>query len=412
MDLEFLDYLTDIDFLFYDLLPMVLVLLAAIGIDRLAKKIAKPVVQKFITKTKTKLDDIFLEQLVNKHLIHIFPFLVLFAFSWVFQDGEELVLRVCQAVVATLLLLTFGSLLDVINDLYETSEKTSNKIPIKSHLEILKILVYVVGFVSILAMLTGTSPWFFITGVGVFTAIILMIFKDTILSFVASIQISSSDLFREGDWIEVPSYGADGDVVDISLHSVKVQNWDKTVTVIPTYKFLEASFKNWRGMTDSGGRRIKRSLNIDMNSLRFVDEEMLHRLRKISDLKDYIDEKRKEIDEYNREHGFQDDVVSGRQMTNIGTFRAYVEAYLRRSEKLHPKLTFLIRQLEPGTHGLPIQVYVFTNDVAWVNYEHIQADIFDHLLAVVPEFGLRVFQNPTGEDFKAMAQVSSTGPMT
>ena len=391
----------DKDFILGYVLPVLAVLIFSVIVDRVAKKYAKPAVKKWIKRTETTIDDLLLERVINARLIHILPFLVIYAFAFVFQDAADIILRLSVTIISFIILLTIGALLDTFNEIYET-QKMTNKLPIKSHLQIIKIFFYVVGIVTILAQLTGQSPWFFITGVGVFTAIILLIFKDTILSFVASLQIASNDLFREGDWIEVPSYGADGDVIDISLHAVRVQNWDKTITVIPTYKFLEVSFKNWRGMQESGGRRIKRSINIDISSIRLCDEKMLARFRKISLLKNYMDQKERVIDEYNREHNVNlEELVDGRRLTNIGTFRAYIGAYLDHNGNIHPELTFLIRQLEPGPHGLPIQVYVFTSDTNWVNYEAIQADIFDHLLAVVPEFELRVFQNPTGSDFQS-----------
>jgi len=391
----------DKDFILGYVLPVLAVLVLSVIVDRVAKKYAKPAIKKRIKRTATTIDDLLLEKVINARFIHILPFLIIYAFAFVFKDAEDIVIRLSTAVISFIILLTIGALLEVFNEIYE-KQKMTNKLPIKSHLQIVKIFIYVVGIVTILAQITGQSPWFFITGVGVFTAIILLIFKDTILSFVASLQIASNDLFREGDWIDVPSYGADGDVIDISLHTVRVQNWDKTITVIPTYKFLEVSFKNWRGMQESGGRRIKRSINIDISSIRLCDGEMLARFRKISLLKKYMDQKERVIDQYNREHNVNlEELVDGRRLTNIGTFRAYIDAYLQHNGNIHPELTFLIRQLEPGPHGLPIQIYVFTSDTNWVNYEGIQADIFDHLLAVVPEFGLRVFQNPTGSDFQS-----------
>jgi len=406
------DYL-DRDFIQGYLLPVLGVLVLSIIVDRVAKICVKPVLKKWIKRTATTIDDLLLEKVINARLIHILPFLVIYAFAFVFQDSTDVVLRFSLTIISFIILFTIGALLDTFNDIYETRKK-GRGIEIKSHLQIIKIFIYVVGIVTILGQLTGRSPWYFITGVGVFTAIILMIFKDTILSFVASLQIASNDLFREGDWIEVPGYGADGDVIDISLHSVRVQNWDKTITVIPTYKFLEQSFKNWRGMRESGGRRIKRSINIDISSIRLCDQEMLARFRNIALLREYMKMKEEEVEAYNREHSVdRDEAVDGRRLTNIGTFRAYIDAYLKHNEKIHPKLTFLIRQLEPGPNGLPIQVYVFTNDINWVNYEGIQADIFDHLLAVVPEFGLRVFQNPTGDDFRELGRMTTgSGPRT
>ena len=256
------------------------------------------------------------------------------------------------------------------------------------------------GAIIIVGALLGRSPMVLLSGFGAMTAVILLIFRDTILSFVASLQISSNDLVRVGDWIESPKFGADGDVVDIALHTVKVQNWDKTFTIIPTYKLIDESFKNWRGMQQSGGRRIKRAVYLDISSIKFCDEAMVERFKKIQIIADYVAGKQEELKNHNAENEIDDSVlVNGRRMTNIGTFRAYVEAYLRHHKKIHQDMTFLIRQLPPGPTGLPLEIYVFTNDTAWANYEAIQADIFDHILAVIPQFDLRVFQEPTGKDF-------------
>jgi miniconductance mechanosensitive channel len=231
----------------------------------------------------------------------------------------------------------------------------------------------------------------------------MLIFKDTILGFVASIQLSGHDMVRIGDWIEMPKYGADGDVIDVSIHTVKVRNWDKTITTIPTYSLVSDAFKNWRGMSESGGRRIKRALHIDLNSIKFCTDEMLERFKKFSLLRDYISSRQEEISRYNQEHKTDtSQLINGRRQTNIGVFRAYIIAYLKNHPKIHKNMTFLVRHLEPTEHGLPVQIYVFSNDQVWANYESIQADIFDHLLAAVPEFELRVFQNPTGHDFASL----------
>ncbi|MCK4750520.1 MAG: mechanosensitive ion channel, partial [Bacteroidales bacterium] len=233
----------------------------------------------------------------------------------------------------------------------------------------------------------------------------MLVFKDTILGFVASIQLSANHMVKQGDWIEMPSHNADGDVIDISLNTVKVRNWDKTITTVPTYALVSESFKNWKGMEESGGRRIKRSINIDMNTVKFIDKEMAEKLKKIHLLKDHIETRQEEIRKYNEENQIDGSVlVNGRRMTNLGTFRLYIEQYLKHHPKVHQELTMLIRHLQPTEAGLPIEIYVFSNDQAWANYEAIQADIFDHILAVIPEFGLRVFQDPTGGDFQNLSK--------
>jgi miniconductance mechanosensitive channel len=243
-----------------------------------------------------------------------------------------------------------------------------------------------------------------LSGIGAMTAVILLIFKDTILSFVAGIQITGYDLIHVGDWIEMPEYGADGDVIDIALHTVKVQNWDKTITVIPTHKLTENSFKNWRGMQQAGGRRIKRALYIDQNSVSACNDEMIERFSKINLIADYVQKKKEELEKHNRENKIDSSVkVNRRQMTNIGTFRAYAQAYLEKHSKINHSLTTMVRQLPPGPNGLPMEVYAFTNTTEWLAYESIQGDIFDHLLSVVPEFDLHIFQNPAGMDFRKLA---------
>ena len=225
----------------------------------------------------------------------------------------------------------------------------------------------------------------------------ILVFKDTILSLVSSVQISSNDLFKIGDWIEAPQFGADGNVIDIALHSVKVQNWDKTICVVPTNQLINSSFKNWRGMSESGGRRIKRSIKINMKSIKFCSDSMIEKFKTIYLLKDYMEEKLKEINVHNIDKKINEaDVVNRRSLTNVGTFRAYIKFYLKNNAKIHNDMTFLVRQLAPQSDGLPIEIYVFSNDTNWVNYEAIQSDIFDHLLAILPEFDLEVFQNLTG----------------
>ena len=233
------------------------------------------------------------------------------------------------------------------------------------------------------------------------TAIILLVFKDTILGLVASVQLSTNDMVRIGDWIEMSKYGADGPVIDVSLHTVKVQNWDKTITTIPSYALISDAFRNWRGMTESGGRRIKRAFYVDMATIKFCTPEMLDRFEEYELISEYVKGRREEIAEYNKEHAVDTrHLINGRNMTNIGTLRAYIAAYLRRHPKINQKLTFLIRYLAPTEHGLPVEVYVFSADQVWANYEAIQADIFDHILAILPMFELRAFQYPTGADFR------------
>jgi len=303
------------------------------------------------------------------------------------------------------------SLLSSINDIYRTVRKTGGA-PIRGYIDAAKIIAYVLGAIFILAILTNRSPWGLLSVLGGLTAVTMLVFKDTILGFVASIQLSGTDMVRIGDWIEMPSHGADGDVIDISIHCVRVQNWDKTISTIPTYALTANAFKNWRGMSDSGGRRIKRAINIDMNSIRFVTDNELKNLSKISLITEYVEGKKQEIASYNQQHGVDTSVlINGRRQTNIGIFRAYIIAFLRHHPQINRDMTFLVRHLKPGEHGLPIEIYVFSSDKVWANYEAIQADIFDHLLAALPVFELRVFQTPSGYDFRHIGKNSevSTG---
>ena len=291
-----------------------------------------------------------------------------------------------------------------VREIYYKSDVSEQR-PIRGYLDGIKIVAYVMAGIFIVSVLTGKSPWGILSILGGFTVVLMLVFKDTILGFVASIQLSGHDMVRVGDWIEMPKYGADGDVIDVTIHTVKVRNWDKTITTIPTYSLVSDAFKNWRGMSESGGRRIKRAIHIDLSSIKFCNDEMLERFRKFDLIKNYIAEKQEEISRYNKEHTLNpEQLINGRRQTNIGVFRAYIIAYLKNHPKIHQGMTFLVRHLEPTQYGLPIQIYVFSNDQVWANYEAIQADIFDHLLAAVPEFELQVFQNPSGYDFSRLVE--------
>jgi len=361
----------------------------------------------WIKHSKTKWDDVLIEKKVFTPLAYIVPALIIYFGIGIFPKISQIIQRVIITFIFFLIILMLDRLLSSVLTIYETYP-ISKKRPIKGYIQIAKLSLYLLGLVLAISILIGKSPWIFLSGIGALTAVILFIFRDTILSFVASIQIITNDLVRLGDWIEMPKYGADGIVVDMALHTIKVQNWDKTVINIPTYKLIEESFKNWRGMQEAGGRRIKRALLIDQTSVKFLKDEDIKRLENIKILKGYIQNKRKEIDEYNKQLGIDDsEPVNGRRMTNLGTFRAYIEAYLRAHPKIRQDMTFLVRHLAPTAEGLPLEIYVFTNDIRWANYESIQADIFDHLLAAIPHFKLRVFQKPTGYDLKDISLITS-----
>lgn len=276
---------------------------------------------------------------------------------------------------------------------------------IKGYVQVVKIFLYILGtgiFVSILFQKDLTT---FFAGLGAMAAVLMLIFKDSILGLVAGVQLSANDMVRLGDWVQMDSRKADGAVIDISLNTVKIQNWDKTISTIPTYALVSESFTNWRGMEESGGRRIKRSVNIDMSSIHFLSKKEIDKLKKIQIIKEYLEQKELEVEMYNTEQGIDGSVpVNGRQLTNLGTFRKYVEEFLKRHPKISKDMTFLVRHLQPAEKGIPIEIYVFCNDTRWAYYEGVQADIFDHILAIIPHFGLRIFQNPTGEDIGRLAQ--------
>jgi miniconductance mechanosensitive channel len=308
--------------------------------------------------------------------------------------------RSILAYMIGVLLLVLNSLISAANAIYRTYEISKSR-PIKGYLQVVRIFITVIGIVVMVTTILNKSALGLLSGIGALSAVIILVFRDSILGLVASVQLSGNDMVRIGDWITVPSYGADGDVVDITLQTVTVQNFDKTIVTVPIYSLVSSSFKNWRGMSDSGGRRIKRSLSIDMNSVRFCTPEMIARFRKIDILGDYIDRKQQEIDEDNRTRKANtSEMINGRRMTNLGVFRAYIGAYLHDHPLIHDEMTFLVRQLQPTDKGLPLEIYVFSRDQAWARYEAIQADIFDHLLASISFFDLDVYQSPSSLDLR------------
>lgn len=322
----------------------------------------------------------------------------------IWLDGDSAFLPVIQTVTHLWILfyslLSLFSLLDTSEDIAKTT-KAGRELPLRGIFQSIKLIASILVIIFAIALLIGKSPVILFSGLGAMTAVGMLVFKDPILGFVAGIQLSANRMLSVGDWLEMPKYGADGDVIDINLTTVKVQNWDKTITTIPAYALISDSFKNWRGMSEAGGRRIKRSINIDTTSVKFLSDEDIARLRKAKLLSSYIEEKLTDITAYNKEYaGDSDSPVNMRKLTNLGTFRAYLAAYLKAHKNIHKDMTQMVRQLQPGESGVPLEIYAFTNDVAWVNYEGIQADIFDHIFAVAPEFGLRIYQTPTGYDIQ------------
>ena len=384
-------------------LALTAMILLAWLMDVVAKQRILAAISLIVKRTKFAWDDALLEHRVFERFGRLVPALVIY-FGIPFVPGvgpeaEAFIRHVAAAFMVAVVVLAIGALLTAVNDIYERFEMAAHR-PIKGYLQVGKIAVYVLGAVVVLATLMNRSPLIFLSGIGAMTAVLMLVFKDTLLSLVASIQLMSNDMVRVGDWIEMPKYNADGDVIDIALHTVKIQNWDNTITTVPTSKFIEDSFKNWRGMSESGGRRIKRSIWIDKGTIRFLSDEEITRFKRFALLRDYIEQKQKELRDYNEALGGEPGDVNMRRLTNIGTFRAYILNYLKNHPKIHQEKTLMVRQLAPTPHGIPLEVYVFTNDTAWSVYEGIQADIFEHVMALVPEFGLRLFQNPTGADFK------------
>ncbi|WP_393970095.1 mechanosensitive ion channel family protein [Kluyvera intermedia] len=318
------------------------------------------------------------------------------------SDAAQILTTVAQLWVMLYALLSFFSLLDVI---FNLSQKLSvaSQLPLKGIFQGVKLVSAILVGILIISLLLGQSPAILISGLGAMAAVLMLVFKDPILGLVAGIQLSANDMLKLGDWLEMPKYGADGAVIDIGLTTVKVRNWDNTITTIPTWSLVSDSFKNWSGMSASGGRRIKRSINIDTTSVHFLDEQEQQRLIQARLLKPYMDSRHEEITMWNQQHGGGESVLNLRKMTNIGTFRAYLNEYLRNHPRIRKDMTLMVRQLAPDNNGLPIEIYAFTNTVVWAEYESIQADIFDHLFAVVEEFGLRIHQSPTGNDIRALA---------
>jgi len=356
-------------------------------------------------RTETKYDDIIVKHLRPFRVAWLAPLIVIYFSAFILQEFEDLIQQVVLFLLLWVVVFTINALLSALNEIYETSPNFSG-VSIQGYLDISKILIILMGVILSISLITGESPLVLLTGLGALTAVLLLVFRDTILSIVASIQISTLDLIKEGDWIEVSSYGADGDVIDMSLHTIKVQNWDKTITVIPTYKMVEVAYKNWRGMQESGGRRIKRSITIDMGSIKFCDREMLDGFRKIDLIHNFLEERLKGVDQFHQENvGVIDSPLDGPQITNVEIYRTYIAAYLQSRDDIHQEgMTFLIRDLAPGRDGLPIEIYAFTKTTDWIKYEAIQGEIFDHLLAAAPNFDLRVFQEPTGMDFAGLAE--------
>ncbi|RUO42470.1 mechanosensitive ion channel family protein [Idiomarina aquatica] len=391
------------------------ILIVAVWFSQLVTKhILLRGIARLLSRTELGSDPSVGLKLIVGRIAQVVPALVLSAGIAYVPDIPDTLVSIIRNVAIAYIVLTlaraFSAAMTSANEIYMRRPDSHLK-PIKGYLQIAQIVVYVIAAVLIIAALIDKSPVILLSGIGAMGAVTLLVFQDTILSFVASIQLSSNDMIRVGDWIEMPQLNADGEVIDMALHTVRVQNWDKTITTIPTKRLISDSFKNWRGMQDSGGRRIKRSLFIDQTSIDFLSEAQIQSLKKLSLLGDYLDSKQAEIDDWNRALIAQGkDPMNTRQLTNIGTFRAYVLNYLKHHPKIHQGMTLMVRQLSPTPQGLPLEVYCFTNDIRWEVYEGIQSDLFDHLYAVLSRFDLHVFQETSGQDIRAsIAALSGSG---
>jgi miniconductance mechanosensitive channel len=370
------------------------------------KKYITKALEKVIRKTKSTYDDLLVDRFVLSRIANLVPAVIIYAMLGVIFEPfaqTDIIIhlqKLVSSVIVFIILWAFVALLGVINDIYNTFPYAKER-PIKGMIQIVQIAASFLTGIIIISIIFTIDISKILTGLGATAAILLLIFKDTILGFVASIQLSANKMVSNGDWITMPTYKTDGTVIDISLNTVKVQNWDKTITTIPTYKMVEDSFINWKGMEQSGGRRIKRSINIDMQTVKFCSAEMIERFRKIRLLKDYITQKEEEIVNHNalvEGQSTSESLANGRRLTNLGLFRKYLEEYLREHPMTLNNMTFMVRQLQSTEKGQPIEIYAFSKDQEWANYESIQADIFDHILAVISEFDLKVYQLPSGAD--------------
>ncbi|QLE83730.1 mechanosensitive ion channel [Shewanella sp. Scap07] len=360
-----------------------------------------------IQRSRVSWDDIFMRYRVLEKLAYVVPALVLSLLVPMalaeYHLLSSLTSRLLSVTIVILLVRAIFSAFDAVNEIADVN-LVSRRLPIKSFVQLFKLFLFFVAIIISISVLANQSPLIFLSGLGVATGLVMLVFRDTILGFVAGIQLAANRMVSPGDWIQMDKYGADGSVEEVSLTTVKVQNWDKTITMIPAYALVSDAFKNWRGMSESGGRRIKRSVVIDIDTVGFLTEEDQQRLGKINHLKSYLSQKQSELDQHNAAVIDAESPVNRRKLTNIGTFRAYMLAYLKQHPQIHQEMTLLVRQLESSKEGVPIEIYIFTNDTRWAVYEDIQADIFDHIFAILPEFNLKAFQAPSGADLRSLQQ--------
>lgn len=382
-----------------------IVLIIAFLADAVCRHMLLKAVAHVVKKTKATWDDIVFDQKVMIHLSRMVAPVIIYlfvpvAFAETGSSTLEFIQRICLIYILVVFLSFINSFLKAIYAVYSEKERLRDR-PLKGMLQTVQVILWFIGAIVIVSILINRSPVSLLAGLGASAAILMLVFKDSIMGFVSGVQLSANDMLKVGDWIAMPKYGADGTVIEVTLNTVKVRNWDNTITTIPPYLLVSDSFQNWRGMQESGGRRVKRSINIDMTSVKFCTPEMLEKYRKIRLLKDYIEKTEHIIQEYNEEHGIDNSIlVNGRRQTNLGVFRAYLTAYLKSLPEVNPRLTCMVRQLQPTDRGLPMELYFFSSIKDWVPYEGVQADVFDHVLAIIPEFDLQVFQSPSGRDFQ------------
>lgn len=380
-----------------------LMLLVSIIVDKIDRRILINLLHRLLDKTAPKVLELLEKHQALAKIAAIIPLLIISAFSPIALNPypvlSSLVTTLCDIAIVIKIASFIFALLDVMLDVAR-ARGLNRKLPIKSINQLVKLFIFLIVAVMAISSMLGKSPIIFLSGLGAMTAVLLLVFKDTILGFVAGVQLAANQMISRGDWIEMPKYGADGEVLEVALTTVQVQNWDKTITMIPTYALISDSFKNWRGMEQSGGRRIKRSIQIDVNSIGFMNQELIEHLMKVDSISAYLTSKQLEINEQNQ--NLKSDLTvnaNGRKLTNVGTFRTYLEYYLKNHPKVSQEMTLIVRQLPADHNGLPIELYLFCNDTRWAAYESIQADLFDHIYAVLPEFNLRAFQSPSGYDW-------------
>ena len=392
---------------------LLIIILLALAVDYICRYILLGAFKKFAKKTTNQLDDLIIEKKIINKGMHIIPSILIFTMLPLAYpspaDKEILVLlqKLCQIYIITVSLLFINSLLNLGVELFHRNDKFKDK-PLKGFVQIVQVILFSVGIILLISILINESPSTIFTGIGASAAILMLVFKDTILGFVAGIQLSANDMLRVDDWISMPKYGADGTVIEITLNTVKVKNFDNTISTIPPYALISESFQNWRGMRESPGRRIKRSINLDMNSVKFCTPEMLEKYRKISLLAGYIDDTENKLQTYNQTNQIDNTIlVNGRRQTNLGVFRAYLQRYLESLPEVNKEMICMVGHLQPTEKGIPMELYFFSSIKDWVIYETIQADVFDHVLAVIPEFDLQIFQELSGSDVRMFVKTEN-----